>query len=843
MHLLVGKQNLTLIIIALLSISLSYALSSDNLGSIAIKDGKARWLMTKLDGIQKSDFIINHTIVSPTKINVCIYPKTPMPTTDLRFLSNSVNVKNGKQAIKTITTDEMQKETSKGNVIKSCFELDATTANYAQIGLSTAIYEYLNESKVTHIGDDGVVTEITLLKNITGKYEIYPQNIAVKLDGESYKLSSYDNMGGGNYLYIVNSTAPIIQHGWWHHIGKDDIHSLNFLDICLQQNTTCTHGQLSDTYLYYFFNDDDGDIDPQITAIGSYNANFTNTSQEQLPYAHLNLSMHMPNITYYPSEFNVSVGTLTAGTTSSFGTPNDNDVIHIDETASLPAILMHFNISNAGHFDKFYTKVNYTGVAGHIVTFQLLDTRTETWNSLFNVINGGGYYWHNITIQNSTHYVNTENKIQGRVIHSSGGNPTHKLEIDALYVFDINHYAETRLYIPSNMETNKTIYDLSGYNNDGYESTGGTFSVNYQRPAKYGKGLNISRLDYVNFFTFNDAPSLDFGTSTDFTISAWVYLDKEMGFSEATIFQKQQITGGNRPGLGYHLMLNPPTNVTIAEIRNTAPFIAPACQITGSKQMNALDFSMITAVFTRNGTCDKNSIILYVNGTEDTARTATITTALPNINIDNTAVGRIGLSTLGGGRGQFDGIVDELMVLGTALTEAEVVKLYRNASNRFHKSGKVDFHVDLTGNNTLNFSIDRCEQLLDANLSVRVNDNPVGYINKSCNISGYQFTPSGTGHDTLSIMFNTTGFYTPFIAANLSYFPYYFQYSLCTAGQDCTIDCSTNPTINEYITLPTNRIYFLNSGIVTLPYSIIARGYRFDIGCNVTNFRNITFTP
>ncbi len=169
--------------------------------------------------------------------------------------------------------------------------------------------------------------------------------------------------------------------------------------------------------------------------------------------------------------------------------------------------------------------------------------------------------------------------------------------------------------------------------------------------------------DYIDIGDPVDG-SLDFGTSQDFTLSAWVkYVDSGFVISKYTGgFTKAYWLG--TPGGFAEIAIRDASGGGASEI----------VQVAGSISIDDGNWHMITATYDRDGDGK-----LYVDGVLDaTADISGITDG-----IDNTAAVRIGARDNNGSLGAFEGSIDDARIYSRLLSAEEVADLYVNTGGAF----------------------------------------------------------------------------------------------------------------------------------------------------------------
>ena len=200
-----------------------------------------------------------------------------------------------------------------------------------------------------------------------------------------------------------------------------------------------------------------------------------------------------------------------------------------------------------------------------------------------------------------------------------------------------------------------TASDTSDNSNDGTLTNGPTWTTGQHANALDFDGTD----DYVNI---GDPAGLDSGTS-DFTLSAWVYVDDFTGI----IFSKGRATGGTQ---GWELGME-------ATGKFRFSFLDSDSDGTEGDKCAAMDSGFATGTWYHvGGVRSGGNGTLYVDGVQE----ATCSNSESAGSIDNNKQARIAFIDGGSSSQAFDGIVDEVRIYHSALTASEVQALYEDGA-------------------------------------------------------------------------------------------------------------------------------------------------------------------
>ncbi|MCI0349421.1 MAG: DUF1929 domain-containing protein [Acidobacteriales bacterium] len=194
---------------------------------------------------------------------------------------------------------------------------------------------------------------------------------------------------------------------------------------------------------------------------------------------------------------------------------------------------------------------------------------------------------------------------------------------------------------PFNENTGSTTADVSGNNNTGTLATGTTWTA-----GKYGNGLQFDGTN--GRVTVADTPSLDLGNTG--TIAAWVKLNSLNRWHG--VIAKGAVN--NDSVHNYALEINN-ANRFMCILGNGSSSVT----VVSSTTATTGTFYHLACVW--NGT----TLQLYVNGAANASATQTLVPAA------NTSA--LYLGQFGGNADRLDGIVDEVRIYNTALSQAQIV--------------------------------------------------------------------------------------------------------------------------------------------------------------------------
>jgi len=259
------------------------------------------------------------------------------------------------------------------------------------------------------------------------------------------------------------------------------------------------------------------------------------------------------------------------------------------------------------------------------------------------------------------------------------------------------------LYMPFDVDTSTTTYDYSANNNDGSLDNGVLFNESGFIGGSYTFDNNDDLIDAGSDVSVDNLAAI--------TISAWFNPTSEGENSQGQPASKRGapccsgwalLFGATAPANGFVFVVDHAT--TTLEIRTVADVVT-------LNEWNHI-------VLSWDGTTSSANARFYVNGAEVSKGT----------NIDGSG-SRVddgaNLLIVGNDEGNFgtvDGSLDEVMILNTTLTAAQITSLYNNQSSRFFHRGEQIFN---------NVSLDGSGGDNKINLTVNITENFDSMINVS----------------------------------------------------------------------------------------------------------------
>jgi hypothetical protein len=219
--------------------------------------------------------------------------------------------------------------------------------------------------------------------------------------------------------------------------------------------------------------------------------------------------------------------------------------------------------------------------------------------------------------------------------------------------------------------TTAEVLDRSGYGNHGNAST--TLTQAYTVPGVLGQALHLDFSDAGRTVIAPDSSSLDFGTSTPFTISTWVSANPRWGKAGNILFMKGFETGSATEG-GWYVIAS---TSGAMQFDLTNDMWNDYCEITATTDIYDNKMHHVTVVVYRNNSCTTNDILFFVDGVRDTTsvRLSTATTSVNITNNDPFVIGAYNDSS--SQNGFWDGVIDDVRVYNRALSTDEVKRLYQ----------------------------------------------------------------------------------------------------------------------------------------------------------------------
>ncbi|MDP1579159.1 MAG: choice-of-anchor D domain-containing protein [Candidatus Didemnitutus sp.] len=248
--------------------------------------------------------------------------------------------------------------------------------------------------------------------------------------------------------------------------------------------------------------------------------------------------------------------------------------------------------------------------------------------------------------------------------------------------FQLDASAGVISYWPLNENTGTTTADLGAANNPGTlmqigSGTSGWTAGKVGSAAAF-TGAGAGPLDNAGFITAGHVSSLDFDTTSAFTISAWMKVPPGSQQDSAIVGKMHQYTSAEPNHTGYELHYF---------CGGTAPGFASRIIIWLIKQYRASHIEVCSTIpindgawhqvaFTYDGSGRASGVKIYVDGELDPAPIVAADTLGTN-SIRNTVSFNIGARDDGSYHG-FTGAIDEVQVYDHVLTATEMRTLYQN---------------------------------------------------------------------------------------------------------------------------------------------------------------------
>jgi len=372
--------------------------------------------------------------------------------------------------------------------------------------------------------------------------------------------------------------------------------------------------------------------------------------------------------------------------------------------------------------DKEY-KIYLTNLNGSQNTFDL-----KVFSPRDDSGEPGGSVWFDYIVDpiilGNANSVNTNTTYENNFTHLNVSNSS----IIAYYPFDVNNNSDG------------ITYDYTDKNNDGVKMTGVTFN---NTGCIYGNCYTFRGSDASNLTLPNGAGV--YGSSPR-TLSVWVKTTDTFGAFWAY---------GNRNANTeeFTLFINSGSTILL-KIQGAGMIQWPTS--------NVLNGNWHNVVLTYNGSTINNSE-LYLDGVK-LVRTE-LTVGTPNT---QPKFFILGMAQYAGY--EFAGELDEFMVWNTALTADEVLAIYNNQTNRFFPTGTMNWTgVNFAGNDTINITLQGCQQNMGSSLKASVNDGAFVAFDSNCFIQDYNATGDlNSANVTIQFLAGTNNFYTPLVIGNLS---------------------------------------------------------------------------
>lgn len=207
-----------------------------------------------------------------------------------------------------------------------------------------------------------------------------------------------------------------------------------------------------------------------------------------------------------------------------------------------------------------------------------------------------------------------------------------------------------------------SIGDQSGLNNNGTIQGAGYVWSSTNTPTSQGCFLAFAGTQYISV---PNSSSINFGTSQDFTLGAWVQLSASQSDYAGIIAHGGGGGGSCSVGwCGYQLVLV--GNKIAAEVSTVSGFLGVGSGLQGTAALNDGNWHYLALVVKRA----TNTAALFVDG----AAQASVASAVVSGLLDNTNALYIGSERLTSVR--LNGSVDNPRVFASALTALQLQKLY-----------------------------------------------------------------------------------------------------------------------------------------------------------------------
>jgi hypothetical protein len=159
---------------------------------------------------------------------------------------------------------------------------------------------------------------------------------------------------------------------------------------------------------------------------------------------------------------------------------------------------------------------------------------------------------------------------------------------------------------------------------------------------------------------------LDFGTATDFSISAWARMST-FAVNHNIVFK----TDENAAPPGYYLYVDSTGQVGLIIDGSSG-----RCSIRSTGSIALGTWQHITAKVIRRSSCTTNDVLLYVNGVS-VSSSVIFNGVNTNTDVSNSVPLRIGVASDGGSLDEyFNGLIDDVRVYNRALSPDEIKRLY-----------------------------------------------------------------------------------------------------------------------------------------------------------------------
>ncbi|MBI4019524.1 MAG: LamG domain-containing protein [Candidatus Aenigmarchaeota archaeon] len=201
-----------------------------------------------------------------------------------------------------------------------------------------------------------------------------------------------------------------------------------------------------------------------------------------------------------------------------------------------------------------------------------------------------------------------------------------------------------------------TMTDSSPYGNNGTCISMGSACA-FTLSGKSGSAMTFDGAnDNINVTNSN---SLNFGASTDFTLSAWIKRDSRTGQSENIVLFKGDGAGNTK---GYWVSVRGSLNqVRFAISNDTGGFAANNIQFDSNTNITLGEWHHVTVTADRDG-----NATIYIDGIRESTRNIS---TVGNIDVSSK---NLVIGALDPGNWRFDGVIDDMKIWNRALSETEI---------------------------------------------------------------------------------------------------------------------------------------------------------------------------
>ena len=144
-----------------------------------------------------------------------------------------------------------------------------------------------------------------------------------------------------------------------------------------------------------------------------------------------NDSIHSPVSFVTPDSITVNTGGIPVGDVTDIQTLLDGNTYNLPEVAGVPGYDLEICFRRIINIKGFVFRAYYSpNNSAHLVTFDMYNYDTVTWDSFMQVPPANGYNYRYIEIPNGSYYFNNRGDARMRFYHISSGNSAHDLYID-----------------------------------------------------------------------------------------------------------------------------------------------------------------------------------------------------------------------------------------------------------------------------------------------------------------------------------------------------------------------------------------------------------------------------